>query len=117
MIMKKEKAVANPASLRSDPTAWKGEMPPGIINGWNTWKEIHRRRGTPYPDQVSFPDHPDNREKSTDKFGSTEQLKMKLNGNNIQLCTHKVPILQYCEPSELKNEENEIFLSDFQTLW
>ena len=93
MIMKKKKAVANPASLGSDPTAWKGEMPPGIINGWNTWKEIHRRRGTPYPDQVSFPDHPDNREKSTDKFGSTEQLKMKLNGNNIQLCTPKVPIL------------------------
>lgn len=58
-------------------------MPPGIINGWNTWKEIHRRRGTRCPDQVSFPDHLGNLEKWTDKFGNIGQPKMKLNGNRL----------------------------------
>ena len=58
---------------------------------------------------------------------------MKLNGNNIQLCTPKVPILptlqyskskqklkapkfQYISKAVRKYCQNEIFLSDFQTL-
>ena len=65
----------------SGPIAWREEMPPGITNGWNTWKET-LLRVTLCQDQVSFPDHLVNREKSTEKSGNIGQLKMKLNGKH-----------------------------------